>query len=116
MSNESLYCCSYSQNEATIMCCPGFCRPKHKSGRNKGFGFTTFESEEELERVLQVLVNPQLFNSIRSVLPVLHVNRVHTRVPATYMCKRDIPTCLGADARACRRGRPGEDQQGWPPP
>ncbi|CAL8460743.1 g274 [Coccomyxa elongata] len=27
--------------------------PKHKSGRNKGFGFTTFETEEELERVLQ---------------------------------------------------------------
>eukprot|EP00884_Botryococcus_braunii_P000570 jgi/Botrbrau1/10513/Bobra.0133s0113.2 len=28
--------------------------PKHKSGRNKGFGFTTFETEEELERALQV--------------------------------------------------------------
>jgi hypothetical protein len=31
-----------------------FRRPKHKSGRNKGFGFTTFETEEELERVLEV--------------------------------------------------------------
>ena len=28
--------------------------PKHNSGRNKGFGFTTFESEVELETVLQV--------------------------------------------------------------
>ena len=26
---------------------------KHKSGRNKGFGFTTFETEEDLERALQ---------------------------------------------------------------
>ena len=28
--------------------------PKHKSGRNKGFGFTTFENELDLERVLRV--------------------------------------------------------------
>ena len=28
--------------------------PKHKSGRNKGFGFTTFESELDLERALKV--------------------------------------------------------------
>ncbi len=28
--------------------------PRHKSGRNKGFGFTTFESEEELSLALQV--------------------------------------------------------------
>ena len=27
---------------------------KHKSGRNKGFGFTTFEAETDLERTLQV--------------------------------------------------------------
>ncbi|CAK0744721.1 hypothetical protein CVIRNUC_001569 [Coccomyxa viridis] len=27
--------------------------PKHKSGRNKGFGFTTFEAEPDLERTLQ---------------------------------------------------------------
>ena len=26
---------------------------KHKSGRNKGFGFTTFETEEGLECALQ---------------------------------------------------------------
>ena len=26
---------------------------KHKSGRNKGFGFTTFEAETDLERTLQ---------------------------------------------------------------
>ena len=26
---------------------------KHKSGRNKGFGFTTFEAEKDLECVLQ---------------------------------------------------------------
>ena len=28
--------------------------PKHKSGRNKGFGFTTFESESEVDSVLMV--------------------------------------------------------------
>ena len=28
--------------------------PHHKSGRNKGFGFTTFENELDLERVLRV--------------------------------------------------------------
>ena len=28
--------------------------PRHKSGRNKGFGFTTFETEEELNLALQV--------------------------------------------------------------
>lgn len=27
--------------------------PKHKSGRNKGFGFTTFDSEESLQAALQ---------------------------------------------------------------
>ena len=30
--------------------------PRHKSGRNKGFGFTTFETEDELNLVLQVLI------------------------------------------------------------
>ena len=28
--------------------------PKHKSSRNKGFGFTTFETEKALEAALQV--------------------------------------------------------------
>ena len=28
--------------------------PKHKSSRNKGFGFTTFETEKGLEAALQV--------------------------------------------------------------
>ena len=30
--------------------------PKHKSGRNKGFGFTTFESEQDLDCALRVRV------------------------------------------------------------
>ena len=34
---------------------------KHKSGRNKGFGFTTFEMEEDLERTLQASTRILLF-------------------------------------------------------
>ena len=32
--------------------------PRHNSGRNKGYGFTTFESEEDLNYALQVIPLP----------------------------------------------------------
>ena len=35
---------------------------KHKSGRNKGFGFTTFEAEPDLERTLQASAHSLRFD------------------------------------------------------
>ena len=66
-----------------MLCCTVYL-PRHKSGRNKGFGFTTFETEDELNVVLQVLILCPYF-------PVISDCYACRSLPKTYQHRN--PSC-----------------------
>ena len=53
--SSGLHACAQQHHVALCALVCAVYLPRHKSGRNKGFGFTTFETEEELNLALQVL-------------------------------------------------------------
>ena len=50
---------------------------KHKSGRNKGFGFTTFEAEADLERTLQASAHDLILSQ--------YLTRIHKLMMSTVV-------------------------------
>lgn len=80
--------------------------PKHRSGRVKGFGFCTFESEADLNKVLQVRIQglcPPLCAALIAWRPLVNVSG--------WECRFQIMSSL---AFSCVSIEPGRDPNSSP--